>query len=161
MARIRTVKPELAKHEGLFELEQATGYPIRFVWAMLPSVCCREGRFKWRPRMIKSDILPYDDIDFALVLDALLGAGFIRQYERGGELYGYIPTFLTHQRPNKREAASTIPDPDLTVDTHARTCTHLHAPGEGKGREGNGREEGSPPRGERLRVIGTGRGEVS
>jgi hypothetical protein len=143
LARIRSIKPEIAKHEGLFELEQATGFPIRFTWALLPTVCDREGRFKWRPRPLKADILPYDTVDFDRVLDAFLQAGFLSKYRVGSEWYGWIPTFEKHQYVNNRETASELPDPFDAEELVTRDPRVAHAPrGEGnrKGREqeGNG-----------------------
>lgn len=93
MARIRTIKPELAKHEILFELEQQLGCAVRFAWAMLFTQCDREGRFKWRPRPLKLDILPYDDCDFSRVLDAWVTRGLLVKYRVGNEWFGCIPTF--------------------------------------------------------------------
>lgn len=160
MARIRTVKPELAKHELMFDAEIETGLPLRFAWVMLFTVCDREGRFPWRPRALKSDILPYDEVDFSRVLDAWLTRGFLVRYRVGHEWYGWIPTFRRHQVINPREAASILPgidDADEVIDhrnqpdTHASptrkprvddasVTRHVHARGEGKGREGKGRE---------------------
>lgn len=134
MPRIRSVKPEVATHEGLFDLEQATKLPIRFAWVMLWTVCDREGRFRWRPRMLKADVLPFDALDFEQVLDALAGAGFIRRYDANGQLYGYIPTWHEHQTVNSRESNSKLPVPPvLTTDTSARTRLHAHAREEGEG----------------------------
>ena len=64
MARIRTVKPDLFRHEALYELEIETGLPIRFSFAGLFTTCDRRGRFKWKPRQLKLDVLPYDNLDF-------------------------------------------------------------------------------------------------
>ena len=71
MGRIRTVKPELFTHEELFGLERETGLPMRIAFVGLFTVCDREGRFKWEPKRIKLAVLPYDDLDFSRVLDAL------------------------------------------------------------------------------------------
>ncbi len=70
MGRIRSVKPEVFKHDGLFDLERETGLPLRLAWIGLWTVCDREGRFPWRPRVLKPEILPHDSIDFADVLNA-------------------------------------------------------------------------------------------
>ena len=112
MPRIRTVKPELAKHELLFDLEQETGLPLRFAWAMLPTIADREGRFRWRPRALKSDILPYDDVDFSRVLHAWLTRGLLVRYACRGEWYGWIPTFRKHQTVNNKERESDLPSID-------------------------------------------------
>ena len=100
MARIRTVKPELFKHEELFELEEQTGLPIRIAFVGLFTCCDREGRFKWRPRALKLDVLPYDMVDFSRVLDALTTRGFVVKYEVDGEVFGEIPSFKRHQTIN-------------------------------------------------------------
>jgi hypothetical protein len=111
MARIRTVKPALARNRELFEMEMASGIPFRFVWAMFSTICDREGRFVWRPWEIKLDILPYDDIDFERVMNALATRGFIEKYKVGNEEFGCVPTFLRHQVINNKEKTSELPDP--------------------------------------------------
>lgn len=160
MARIRTIKPEMAKHELLFELEQELRAPVRFAWAQLPCHADREGRFKWRPRSLKTDILPYDDCDFSRVLHAWLTRGMIVKYRVGDEWFGWIVNFRKHQVINAREQDSILPsidDAEECEDYRNQTVSHasatrdprvidasgtrhVHARGEGKGREGKGRE---------------------
>lgn len=138
MARIRTIKPEFFKHEELYLAEIEEKLPLRLAFAGLFGVSDREGRFKWRPNQIKLDILPYDKVDFSLVLDALATRGFIQEYEdENGERFGYIPTFLDHQVINNREMDSSIISPfDASVTRDPRALI-LH---KGKGREGKGKE---------------------
>jgi len=109
MARIRSIKPEFFRHEALFEAERETGLPLRLAFAGLWTVADREGRFKWRPRAMKLDVLPYDDVDFAAVLDQLADRGFVIRYEVGGDVFGAIPSWSSHQVINNRESESTIP----------------------------------------------------
>jgi hypothetical protein len=109
MAKIRTVKPELFRHEGLYELESASGLPVRLSFAGLFTACDREGRFKWRPRELKLDVLPFDQLDFSRVLDALLSRGFLIKYRVGDAWIGQIPTFTAHQVINNKERASVLP----------------------------------------------------
>lgn len=115
MGRIRTVKPSFFKHEDLFDLEAEAGLPVRLSYIGLWTACDRDGRFVWRPRALKSDILPYDDIDFARVLDALTTRGFIVRYTVAGTDYGCIPSFSDHQVINNRETESKIPPPPQAV----------------------------------------------
>lgn len=138
MARIRTVKPEFFRHAGLYDAERVTRLPLRLGFEGLWIAADREGRFKWEPRTLKLDCLPYDDLDFADVLDALEVHGFIEKYEVDGRTYGWIPSWHRHQHINQREAQSSIPPP-----SGKDTCTHVHAhgEGEGKGKEGSGGEE--------------------
>lgn len=153
MARIRTVKPQFFRHEHLFDSEIETGLPLRVAFIGLWTICDREGRFEWRPRSMKMDVLPYDDVSFPCVLDELMRRGFIVKYEVEGKEYGCIPSWGLHQVINGRERHSLIPDmsegiviePESTREprvTHASPTRHVHAHGEGKGREGKrkGRE---------------------
>ncbi|MFT3741111.1 MAG: Cro/CI family transcriptional regulator [Gammaproteobacteria bacterium] len=60
MNRIRTVKPQLFKHDELYDAEQIYQLPLRLAFIGLFTCCDRDGRFKWKPKPLKSDILPYD-----------------------------------------------------------------------------------------------------
>lgn len=113
--RIRTIKPEIAQHELLFDLEKVTGLPIRFAWTMLFTVCDREGRFEWRPRILKTLCLPYDDVDFERILELWTEQELIGRYEVRGKVYGFIPTWTKHQIINNREHASKLPPPPARV----------------------------------------------
>lgn len=159
MGRIRTVKPEFFRHEELFDLERETKLPVRLAFAGLWTVCDREGRFKWRPRTLKVEVLPFDDLDFSRVLDALSTRGFVVKYTSGAEEYGFVPSWKNHQVINNREQGSTIPDPPndvpiykvdalttrVTREEGATVTPLVHAHGEGKGKEGKGREGEKAP----------------
>ncbi len=93
MGRIRTVKPELFLHDELFDAEANSQLPVRLAFIGLFTVADREGRFIWRPRQLKAQIFPYDTVDFSLVLDALVKAGFVTHYEVNGKEYGAIKSF--------------------------------------------------------------------
>ena len=152
MARIRTIKPDFFKHEDLFDLEQETGLPVRIAFAGLWTVADRDGRFEWKPRTLKTDVLPHDPVDFAQVLDALATRGFLNTYEVDGRRYGVIPSWERHQVINNRESQSVLPPPPQsgnaspTREPHVRDTDKdflVHAPAEGKGRDGErkGREQ--------------------
>lgn len=155
MARIRTIKPDFFRHEGLFEAERETGFPMRVAYAGLWTVADREGRFRWRPRQIKLDVLPFDDIDFSRVLDAFVTRGFIVKYEVAGEVYGCIPSWNEHQAINNREVTSEIPSPEkasnisdgCTRDSRVNDASAtplMRAPAEGEGEgERKGKKEQS------------------
>jgi len=149
--RIRTVKPEFWLHEGLVELEQSSKLPVRLAFIGLWCIADREGRFKWEPRKLGVQVFPYESVNFAEVLSALERTGMILRYGASGE-YGCIPSFLSHQCINLREAKSSLPEYTET-HVHARACMEVTneselfvnpARGEGKGKEmegkGNGRE---------------------
>lgn len=150
MARIRSIKPDFFRHSGLYRLEIETGLPIRVAFAGLWTAADREGRFRWDPDALKLDALPYDNVDFSRVLDALATRGHIVRYASDGREFGWIPSWSEHQVINNRESASVLPDFHDCEDT-ASTCTRgarvddetstrlVHAQVEGKGREGNGK----------------------
>jgi len=150
--RIRTIKPEFFHHEGLFEAELDTKLPLRVAFAGLWCIADREGRFKWEPRRIGVQVLPYDGVDFSRVLDALATRAFVLKYRVGDACFGWIPSFLKHQVINNRESQSILPDPEGNIEetpinteeidacpTRASRDDHA-GQGEGKGREGNGKE---------------------
>ena len=140
MARIRTIKPEFFRHLGLYKAEKEEKLPLRLSFAGLWTSCCREGRFKWIPEMLKLDCLPYDDIDFSRVLDALWTRGYIEKYENTGEIYGFIPSWSEHQHINNRESESNLPDPSESNIITRESRVPDASEGEGKGKERKGKE---------------------
>jgi hypothetical protein len=83
------------------------------VFVGLFTVCDKGGRFEFKPRTLKLDILPFLDFDMENTLDLLESAGFIISYEVDGKRYGLIPSFSKHQRITGKEADSPnrYPDP--------------------------------------------------
>jgi hypothetical protein len=150
--RIRTIKPEFFTHEGIYSAEVESGLPLRIAFAGLWCAADREGRFKWEPRRLGVQILPYDLIDFSRVLDALVTRGFIVKYRVGNEDFALIPSFVKHQVINNREKASELPEPLKTNDSDACPTRDSRVPhackAEGKGKEGNkeGKGEGKESR---------------
>lgn len=142
MARIRTIKPEFFKHYELWQAEVETGLPLRVAFAGLWCVADREGRFRWLPPQIKIDVLPYDDIDFSRVLDALATRGFVVKYAVNGREYGVIPGFSRHQVVNNRERKSELPEPNknniLSGDARDDDASPTREPRVQQGREGKG-----------------------
>jgi hypothetical protein len=150
MARIRTVKPEFFKHYDLFQAEVESCLPLRLAFQGLWIVSDREGRFKWAPQALKLDALPYDEVDFSAVLDALEHFGFIIKYQVDNKIYGYIPSFTEHQRITGSEASSEskIPCPpnscekgsteEILRNTEETSRTHGRE-GKGKGKEMEGK----------------------
>lgn len=121
--RIRTIKPEFFLHEGLFEAERTFELPLRLAFAGLWCAADREGRFKWEPRRLGVQVLPYDAVDFSRVLNALVTRGFIRKYTSGTSEYGVIPSFTAHQVINNRERESELPEPPASlVDQGIDAC---------------------------------------
>jgi len=147
MARIRTIKPEFFRHEGLQDLEAENpgAYPM-LVFAGLWGHCDKSGRFEWRPRMLKLDILPFLNFDMTATLQLLVASGYLRRYSADGGHYGLIPSFGEHQRINGKESQEPerYPEPpeifeEATETQQGSTREATETTGrEGKGKEGNG-----------------------
>lgn len=121
--RIRSMKPETHLDEELWDLEQETGLPLFRAFTGLWNCADREGRFDWRPRMLKTLILPYWDGDFSRVLDVLATRHFVGRYACGSRGFGVVRTFKRHQKINGREAASEIPAPPKELFDSAKLPT--------------------------------------
>jgi hypothetical protein len=160
MARIRSIKPEFFQHERLYDAERDSGLPLRVAFSGLWTVCDRDGRFEWRPRQLKLNVLPYDELDFTSVLSALESGGFIVRYDVEGKSFGFIPSWHEHQHINVREPSSTIPAPSGNSERtgaapdEASTCTEpVPDQSAGKGREGKGK--GKEGKDARVRALTT------
>lgn len=148
--RIRSVKPELFTDEKLWDLSVDTGLPVTQAFVGLWCFADKEGRFEWRPRALKTAILPYWDGDFARVLDALTTRGFVVKYASGDREYGFIRTFKAHQVLNNREKDSELPAPPESADI-PRTSTR-------EPRVNDASESREPRDSERSEWIGNGNG---
>ena len=104
--RARGIKPGFYKNESLADCS----LPARFLFPGLWMMADREGRLEDRPRKIKVEILPFDDIDVEPLLRELHANGFIERYSVGGEKFIQINNFTKHQAPHVKEKASEIPD---------------------------------------------------
>ena len=155
--RIRTIKPEFFTHDRLFEAEIQHKMPLRIAFAGLWCAADREGRFKWEPRRLGVQILPYDNIEFSRVLDALVTRGFIIKYATATGEFGCIPGFARHQVVNNKERASELPEPILDKDSNA-CLTRESRDSDACHKEGKGKEQGKDtpivPKGTRKKESG-------
>src|SRR5262245_53409081 len=130
----------------------------------------RAGRLEDRPRRLKAEIFPYDEVDVDALLNELAARGFVLRYEAGGGRYLQVVAFARHQSPHKMERPSTIPAPEqngastLQEPGDNGTSTVLRRVGSGEWGLGSGEwvEEpgastGRPP--PRTRSGGRGRRE--
>lgn len=105
MARARNIKPGFFKNEALADL----AFEYRLLFIGLWTLADRQGRLEDRPKKIRMELFPADDVDCEEGLQALAGASLIVRYAVQGIAYVWIPTFAEHQTPHPRELASTIP----------------------------------------------------
>lgn len=107
MARARNIKPGFFKNEQLVELP----YEYRLLFAGLWTLADREGYLEDRPKRIKMEIFPGDDVSVEKGLDALEKQGLILRYTVDEASYIHVCKFLEHQHPHHKEPPSTLPKP--------------------------------------------------
>ena len=103
--RNRLLDPGFFENEELAEL----GAEAQILFAGLWCYADREGRFKWKPQIIKGRIFPFTQCDVPQLLDSLALAGFIVRYNVNGKEYGQVLNFLKYQRIHPREMQSKLP----------------------------------------------------
>lgn len=110
MARIRSVKPELCESETMAALPAEVERTFVRLWTH----CDDEGRCKDNPKLIKAAIFPlHDDVTPADVdahLSVLAAAGCVVRYEVDGVRCLAVPSWKTHQHPQKPRK-SVLPEP--------------------------------------------------
>ncbi len=125
MPRIRYIKPDFFKDEDLADLP----YETRIFYAGLWCQADKAGRLEDRPRRLKAEIFPYDNVDIERCLEQLSKLKcsskqpFINRYVIGEQRYIQILTWSDHQKPHHTEKESEIPpappknddNSDLTV----------------------------------------------
>lgn len=102
--RARDIKPGFYKNDQLAECSMTARLLFPGLWMLAD----REGRLENRPRKIKAEIFPFDDVDVAPLLVELENAGLIRTYEVNGTALIWIPQFKRHQSPHKNEKSSEL-----------------------------------------------------
>ena len=107
MSRARNLKPAFFKNEELAELP----FEYRLLFQGLWCLADREGRMEDRPKRIKAEVFPYENVDVAVGLAELERSGFIERYAAANTPCIQIVNFAKHQNPHCKESASTIPAP--------------------------------------------------
>lgn len=109
MARARNIKPGFFTHDELGELSPLARLAFIGLWGQADF----NGNMKCKPKRLKVEILPYDNVDFAELIAELEQAGFVQRYEVDGEIYLHVVNFRKHQRPHKNEVlrGTDVPEP--------------------------------------------------
>lgn len=110
MPRARNVKPGFFKNEDLIELP----FETRLLFIGLWTLADREGRLEDRPKRIKIEVFPCDNVDVDDMLCQLEKGGFIVRYRVGEGTYISIKNFAKHQSPHHQEKDSELPSPNET-----------------------------------------------
>lgn len=105
--RIRSVKPE-------YWTDRITGrWPpdVKLLYIGLWNVSDDQGRFEWDLDLLRARLDPFGVFPrLQGALADLEGTGRVQKYEVDGQVYGLIPTFERHQKP-QRPTVSRLPPP--------------------------------------------------
>ncbi len=139
MARARNIKPSFFKNEDLSELSPYARLLFIGLWCLAD----REGLLEDRPKRIKGELFPYENVDVDKYLQDLHDTGFILRYEVDGNRYISIPKFADHQNPHHREAKSKLPKPCQSTEKNGTSFNQ----GEVQPSESPGLSEENPDKG--------------
>lgn len=132
MPRIRTIKPEFFTDEDIARLQPLYRLAFQGLWCYAD----KAGRLEERPLRLKVQILPFDDVNFEAVLDALVAARFVQRYHGpDGRAYLQIRSFLKHQRPRNDEPESELPHVQALTENSDESVTAQCLGKERKGKE--------------------------
>ncbi|MDF0750317.1 hypothetical protein NLU14_08745 [Marinobacter sp. 71-i] len=109
MARARNIKPGFFTNDELGDLSPLARLAFIGLWSQADF----NGNMKCKPKRLKVEILPYDDVNFGGLIDELEMAGFVCRYQVDGENYLHVVNFQKHQRPHKNEVlrGTDVPQP--------------------------------------------------
>lgn len=135
MARARNIKPKFFQNDELGELDPLA----RLLFIGLWTVADFKGCLEYRPKRLKTQLLPYDDCDLDALARTLDKSGFIAIYSVQGRSYAKVLKFLEHQNPhkNERDAGSDIPD----IDEKDSEINELTQDGKNREEDGSDRAE--------------------
>ena len=135
--RIRYIKPSFFLNENLAELSFEFRLIYTGVW------CCadREGRVENRPRRLKAEIMPYDNVDMEKAINVLCSGGFLTKYENTEKEYLQVEKWEIHQRIHHTEKDSIIPSYNDNNSIILLGKGNLKGKGKGKGKAGKGKQE--------------------
>lgn len=124
----------------------------RLLFIGLWTLADKEGRLEDRPKRIKAELFPYDNLDCDKELSRLQSSGFIIRYEVGEMKVIQITNFTTHQRITGKESETESRFPEFTGEVkqsgdNGETTGKQLGKQEWKGMEGKGKEggEAAPP----------------
>lgn len=123
MARSRILKPGFFRNEDLAELPAMT----RLLFAGLWTLADKEGRLEDRPKRIRADLFPYDELtgdDVDAMLADLARCGFIVRYRADGIGVVAVTKWHEHQQPHHKEVDSELPacDEDAEIAEPNQPC---------------------------------------
>ncbi|MDG5498940.1 hypothetical protein [Marinobacter sp. BGYM27] len=106
--RARNIKPGFWRNEDLVELP----FEHRLLFVGLWMLADREGRLEDRPKRIKMEVFPSDDVNVEVGIQDLMAMGLVERYVSEGVKVILITKFAEHQSPHHSEKRSDLPGKD-------------------------------------------------
>lgn len=106
MSRARNIKPGFFRNSDLADLP----FEARLLFIGLWTLADRAGRLEDKPKQIKIEVFPADNVDCDALLNDIAATGMLERYEVDGKRYLQVVNFSKHQNPHRDEKASTIPE---------------------------------------------------
>lgn len=123
--RARNIKPGFFKNEDLIDLP----FEFRLLFQGLWCMADRKGRLEDRPKRIKFDVFPGDNVDVEEGLRLLSSKNFIVRYSINNNNYIQIVKWKENQSPHNTEKESVIPAlTNESITKVERLETHSHPP---------------------------------
>lgn len=119
--RSRNIKPSFFTNEDLVSMPPLYRLLFQGLWCMAD----RRGLLGDRPLKIKMEVLPVDDIDIDVALEALMLAGLIVRYTgSNGAKTIKVLNFKRHQKPDQREKINpALVEPDDYAASRGNSTT--------------------------------------
>jgi hypothetical protein len=114
--RSRNIKPGFFKNDELSDLSMAARLLFIGLWCMAD----KEGRLLDRPRYIKGELFPYDNIKTEPLLTELASKGFIVRYTTDEKDCIEVVNFKRHQNPHPNEIPSVLPAPGVITSARVK-----------------------------------------
>jgi len=143
VGRIRTIKPEFWVDDQMVELP----FEARLLFVGLWNFVDDEGLIEFKPKRIKMQVFPSDDVDVQTHLDSLISTGRLTVLDSDQGPLLWVTNWSRHQMVNRPTPTkfTGLPAP-FSVSAHGVLSESSVLKGkERKGKEGNGREIPIPP----------------
>ena len=115
MARARNIKPGFFTNDLIAEMSPWARLTFIGLWTLAD----KAGRMLYRPKKIKMELFPGDNIDVEPLIDELITHGFVEVYEADGIAVLAVINFTKHQNPHPKEKESELP-PKKPVESTIR-----------------------------------------
>lgn len=107
MARARTLKPQFFRSEQVNALDPWGRLLFEGLWTLAD----RRGILEDRPKQIKYEIFPADEVDVDRLLNEIQTQALIQRYSAEGRNCIWITGFVSNQNPHPREPENGLPLP--------------------------------------------------